>query len=182
MRLTTKSRFAVNAMIDVALREHRGPVTLSAIGARQKISLSYLEQMFSKLRRCGLVESSRGPGGGYTLARKATEISVADIILAVDEQAAQDAFGAGESRRKDAEAQKMTSDLWDALSNRMVEYMQSISLRQLVDEQRAKGFEIEAGPALKRRAPAAVAPKARPTTVSAPHSVFALGKYLQWTG
>jgi Rrf2 family iron-sulfur cluster assembly transcriptional regulator len=99
----------------------------------------------------------------------------------VDEQAAQDAFGAGESRRKDAEAQKMTSELWDALSNRMVEYMQSISLRQLVDEQRAKGFEIEAGPALKRRT-AVVAPKARPTTVSAPNSVFALGKYLQLKG
>lgn len=174
MRLTTKSRFAVNAMIDVALREHLGPVTLSAIGARQKISLSYLEQMFSRLRRSGLVESARGPGGGYTLARKASAISVADIILAVDDQAAQDAQGA----MGDADA-KMAGDLWDSLSACMLDYMQGISLRQLADEQRAKGVEIEAAPHRRR---AAVQPRPRQATVRAPNSVFAYGQYLQLKG
>jgi Rrf2 family transcriptional regulator, iron-sulfur cluster assembly transcription factor len=85
MRLTTKGRFAVTAMIDLALRHHSGPVTLAAISQRQEISLSYLEQLFGKLRRHQLVESTRGPGGGYTLAKKASEITVADIILSVDE-------------------------------------------------------------------------------------------------
>ena len=173
MRLTTKSRFAVNAMIDVALREHLGPVTLSAISARQHISLSYLEQMFSRLRRSGLVESARGPGGGYTLARKAVAICVSDIILAVDDQAAQDAQGVADA---DSDL-KMTSELWDSLSACMLDYLQSITLRQLVDEQRAKGVTIETGPA-KRRV-AAVQPKARPAPISAPNSVFAYGKYLQ---
>ena len=85
MRLTTKGRFAVTAMIDLALREHTGPVALAAISGRQQISLSYLEQLFGKLRRHELVESTRGPGGGYSLGRKAEEITVADIIVAVDE-------------------------------------------------------------------------------------------------
>ena len=85
MRLTTKGRFAVTAMIDLALREHAGPVALAAISARQQISLSYLEQLFGKLPRHELVESTRGPGGGYSLGRKAEEITVADIIVAVDE-------------------------------------------------------------------------------------------------
>ena len=85
MRLTTKGRFAVTAMIDLALRQNNGPVTLAAISQRQRISLSYLEQLFGKLRRHELVESTRGPGGGYTLARKAADITVADIIVSVDE-------------------------------------------------------------------------------------------------
>jgi Rrf2 family iron-sulfur cluster assembly transcriptional regulator len=174
MRLTTKSRFAVNAMIDVALREHLGPVTLSAIGARQQISLSYLEQMFSRLRRSGLVESARGPGGGYTLARKASGITVADIILAVDDQAAADAQGAALVGA--GGDPKSANELWDSLSACMLDYMQGVSLRQLVDEQRAKGVTIEAGPARRRTA---VQPKARPAVVSAPNSVFAYGKYLQ---
>ena len=85
MRLTTKGRFAVTAMIDLALRQNSGPVTLAAISQRQQISLSYLEQLFGKLRRNELVESTRGPGGGYTLARKAADITVTDIITSVDE-------------------------------------------------------------------------------------------------
>ena len=80
MRLTTKGRFAVTAMIDLGLRQSNGPVTLAAISQRQQISLSYLEQLFGKLRRHDLVESTRGPGGGYTLARNPSEITVADII------------------------------------------------------------------------------------------------------
>ncbi|MBE0599711.1 MAG: Rrf2 family transcriptional regulator, partial [Burkholderiaceae bacterium] len=85
MRLTTKGRFAVTAMIDLAMREHLGPVTLAGIAERQDISLSYLEQLFGKLRRNAIVESTRGPGGGYSLARKMSEISAADIVFAVDE-------------------------------------------------------------------------------------------------
>ena len=85
MRLTTKGRFAVTAMIDLGLRQSNGPVTLAAISQRQQISLSYLEQLFGKLRRHELVESTRGPGGGYSLARKAAEITVADIIVAVED-------------------------------------------------------------------------------------------------
>ena len=85
MRLTTKGRFAVTAMIDLGLRQTGGPVTLAAISQRQQISLSYLEQLFGKLRRNDLVESTRGPGGGYRLARTADETSIADIVHAVDE-------------------------------------------------------------------------------------------------
>ena len=87
MRLSTKGRFAVTAMIDVALREKLGPVPLSDIATRQQISLSYLEQMFSKLRHQGLVTSTRGPGGGYTLGHRADAITVADIIGAVEDDA-----------------------------------------------------------------------------------------------
>ena len=93
MRLTTKGRFAVTAMIDLALRENGGPVALAAISQRQQISLSYLEQLFGKLRRHQLVESTRGPGGGYSLGRRSDEITVADIIVAVDEPI--DATGCG---------------------------------------------------------------------------------------
>ena len=85
MRLTTKGRFAVTAMIDLALRSGEGPVTLAGISERQKISLSYLEQLFGKLRRHGLVDSVRGPGGGYCLARPGNQITVTDIVRAVDE-------------------------------------------------------------------------------------------------
>ena len=84
MRLTTKGRFAVTAMIDLALRSGDGPVTLAGISDRQKISLSYLEQLFGKLRRFSIVDSVRGPGGGYCLARPANQITVADIVRAVE--------------------------------------------------------------------------------------------------
>ena len=85
MRLTTKGRFAVTAMLDLALRNKQAPVTLAGIGVRQGISLSYLEQLFGKLRRNGLVESTRGPGGGYSLARNPAGITIAEIITSVDE-------------------------------------------------------------------------------------------------
>ena len=87
MRISTKSRFAVTAMIDVALRENAGPVPLSDIAVRHQISISYLEQMFSKLRQHGLVESTRGPGGGYALGHRGDAITVADIIEAVEGEA-----------------------------------------------------------------------------------------------
>ena len=133
MRLTTKGRFAVTAMIDLALRSNNGPVALAAISQRQQISLSYLEQLFGKLRRHELVESTRGPGGGYSLGRKSDEITVADIIVAVDEPI--DATGcAGKENCMGEDAGRcMTHDLWASLNQKMIEYLDSISLKKLVD-------------------------------------------------
>ena len=95
MRLSTKSRFAVTAMLDVALRDDRGPVSLAAISVRHQISLSYLEQLFSKLRQPGLVESTRGPGGGYSRSRNAEKITMADIVGAVDAPSDEEAAAEG---------------------------------------------------------------------------------------
>lgn len=134
MRLTTKGRFAVTAMIDLALRQHGGPVTLAGISERQKISLSYLEQLFGKLRRNQLVSSVRGPGGGYCLAKPLEAISVAAIIHAVDETLdATQCGGAGdcsEDRRP-----CMTHELWTNLNEKMFEYLNSVSLAELVAQQ-----------------------------------------------
>jgi Rrf2 family transcriptional regulator, iron-sulfur cluster assembly transcription factor len=136
MRLTTKGRFAVTAMMDLALRDSSGPVTLAEISSRQKISLSYLEQLFGKLRRHELVDSVRGPGGGYRLAKDTDRISVADIILAVDEPI--DATQcAGKENCRD-EQKCLTHDLWATLNDRIFEYLESVSLRQLVEEHRAR--------------------------------------------
>ena len=132
MRLSTKGRFAVTAMIEVALYERQGPVPLSDIAARQQISLSYLEQMFSKLRQHGLVESTRGPGGGYSLGQNPTSITVADIIRAVDGKRAGD--GRAGALEDEPLGQDMTQELWDALNSRIVDYMQSITLQKLVNE------------------------------------------------
>src|SRR5881392_4256255 len=117
MRLTTKGRFAVTAMIDLALREHSGPVALAAISGRQQISLSYLEQLFGKLRRQGLVESTRGPGGGYSLGRQASAISVAEIILSIEDETefnnrAQRADAPGAVHRCS------TDELWESVNRR----------------------------------------------------------------
>lgn len=145
MRLTTKGRFAVTAMIDLALRETHGPVTLAGISQRQKISLSYLEQLFGKLRRFNIVESTRGPGGGYTLARKPNEISVADIIVAVDEPIdATQCGGKGNCHNEeDHQGRCMTHDLWSNLNSKMVEYLSSVSLRDLVQQQEGRGVVIQ---------------------------------------
>ena len=141
MRLTTKGRFAVTAMIDLALRQNQGPVTLAGISARQEISLSYLEQLFGKLRRHEIVESVRGPGGGYNLARKAEEVTVADIIIAVDEPIDATQCG-GKENCHGAEHQQgtrcMTHDLWATLNTKMVDYLDSVSLKDLVDQQKLK--------------------------------------------
>ncbi len=136
MRLTTKGRFAVTAMIDLALREHTGPVALAAISARQQISLSYLEQLFGKLRRHELVESTRGPGGGYSLARSMKDITVSDVIFAVDEPL--DATQCGGKENCQEEGQCMTHELWANLNKRMIEYLDSVSLAELVEQQRAR--------------------------------------------
>lgn len=136
MRLTTKGRFAVTAMIDLAMRESGGPVTLAGISQRQKISLSYLEQLFGKLRRHQLVESTRGPGGGYTLGRTARETTVAAIIFAVDEPL--DATQCGGKENCLDEQRCMTHDLWSSLNEKMVAYLDSVTLAHLVAQQEAR--------------------------------------------
>jgi Rrf2 family iron-sulfur cluster assembly transcriptional regulator len=144
MRLTTKGRFAVTAMIDLALRQDKGPVTLAGISKRQEISLSYLEQLFGKLRRHEIVESVRGPGGGYNLARKAEDVTVADIIIAVDEPLdATQCGGKQNCHSPDHEngSRCMTHDLWAALNVKMVDYLDSVSLKDLVDQQKQKNSE-----------------------------------------
>lgn len=138
MRLTTKGRFAVTAMIDLALRQDRGPVTLAGISERQSISLSYLEQLFGKLRRHELVTSVRGPGGGYCLARPMGEISVADIIIAVDEPLDTTQCGGKEDCNGTAHQRCMTHDLWANLNRHMFAYLESVNLHSLVDELRAR--------------------------------------------
>lgn len=139
MRLTTKGRFAVTAMIDVAMNGGRGPVTLAAVSERQRISLSYLEQLFGKLRRHGLVESVRGPGGGYNLARPAAEVSVADVILAVDEPIDATQCGGRENCHDDRRC--MTHDLWTSLNAHIFSFLRSVTLAQMVEQQREKQAE-----------------------------------------
>jgi Rrf2 family iron-sulfur cluster assembly transcriptional regulator len=136
MRLTTKGRFAVTAMVDLAMHHGSGPVTLAEISGRQKISLSYLEQLFGKLRRHRLVASVRGPGGGYNLARDMAKLSVADIILAVDEPIDATQCGGKENCHDDQKC--LTHDLWASLNDRIFSYLESVTLRQLVDNQKAK--------------------------------------------
>ncbi len=133
MRLTTKGRFAVTAMVDLAIRSGNGPVTLAGISERQKISLSYLEQLFGKLRRSNVVASVRGPGGGYCLARPASKITVVDIIVAVDEPL--DVTNC--SAKGDCQDGKpcMTHELWYGLNETIHEYLGKINLQQLVDGQ-----------------------------------------------
>lgn len=134
MRLTTKGRFAVTAMVDLAMRHGSGPVALAEISQRQKISLSYLEQLFGKLRRRALVDSVRGPGGGYCLAKDMAQIVVSDIILAVDEPI--DATQCGGKENCQGEHKCLTHDLWANLNAHIYDYLRAISLRQLVDAQR----------------------------------------------
>jgi Rrf2 family iron-sulfur cluster assembly transcriptional regulator len=141
MRLTTKGRFAVTAMIDLAMHGGEDPVTLAEISDRQKISLSYLEQLFGKLRRQGLVSSVRGPGGGYRLARQGDSVSVADIILAVDEPIDATQCGGKENCRDEQKC--MTHDLWMSLNERIFEYLRSVTLAQLVAQQHAAAQDVK---------------------------------------
>jgi Rrf2 family transcriptional regulator, iron-sulfur cluster assembly transcription factor len=136
MRLTTKGRFAVTAMIDLGMRHQRGPVTLAGISERQKISLSYLEQLFGRLRRQGIVDSVRGPGGGYCLAKTMDEISVADIIRAVDEPIdATQCGGLGDCHNDGHPC--MTHELWTGLNKHIYQYLESVDLAKLVSGQMA---------------------------------------------
>lgn len=136
MRLTTKGRFAVTAMLDLAMQGGGRPVTLAGISRRQSISLSYLEQLFGKLRRHSLVDSVRGPGGGYTVARDLGAISVADIISAVDEPLDTTQCGGKENCHDDRKC--ITHDLWARLNRHIFDYLGAVTLQQLVDQQKAK--------------------------------------------
>ena len=140
MRLTTKGRFAVTAMIDLALHNASGPVTLTQISERQKISLSYLEQLFGKLRRRSLVTSVRGPGGGYNLASSTDQVSVADIIIAVDEPIDATQCGGKENCKDDKKC--ITHDLWTDLNRHIFEYMRAVKLSELVAKQLKKSSDV----------------------------------------
>lgn len=136
MKLTTKGRFAVTAMLDLAMQRSSDPVTLATMSARQHISLSYLEQLFGKLRRAKLVNSVRGPGGGYRLARDIGRLSVADIIVAVDEPIDSTRCGGKENCHDDKKC--ITHDLWAKLNEHIFDYLGAVTLKQLVDDQKAK--------------------------------------------
>ena len=136
MRLTTKGRYAVTAMLDLALHYEDGPITLADISQRQGISLSYLEQLFSKLRKNELVDSTRGPGGGYRLSRNADEIAVAQVITAVDEKVESTRCG-GLSNCHDGNP-CLTHDLWTELSEQIHGFLMSISLGELVEKNAGK--------------------------------------------
>ena len=140
MRLTTKGRFAVTAMVDLSMRQTRGPVTLAAISERQRISLSYLEQLFGKLRRAKLVNSVRGPGGGYCLARPIENITVADIITAVDEPI--DATQCAGKENCDDDRRCITHDLWATLNEKMNDYLNSVSLADVISHQQGKQVQV----------------------------------------
>ena len=130
MRLTTKGRYAVTAMLDLAYHSEKKPVTLTDIAKRQDISLSYLEQLFARLRRYGMVEGVRGPGGGYQLSRKAEQISIAQIISAVDETI--DSTRCGGKANCQKEQPCLTHDLWMGLSDQIRQYLDSISLHDVL--------------------------------------------------
>lgn len=132
MKLSTKGRYAVTAMFDIALHHDKGPVSLSDISERQGISLSYLEQLFMLLRDQGLVKSTRGPGGGYSLAVGSEEIAIADVIDAVDENV--DATRCGGSADCQNHQRCLTHDLWENLSGQIRSYLSGISLAQAVSD------------------------------------------------
>lgn len=133
MKLTTKGRYAVTAMLDLALHHEKGPITLADIAERQGISLSYLEQLFSRMRKKGLVYSVRGPGGGYSPARPTGEISIAEIITAVDESV--DTTRCNGAHNCQNNEVCLTHNLWEDLSNRIYDYLKEVSLQSLMATQ-----------------------------------------------
>jgi len=142
MRLSTKGRYAVTAMLDLALHSGKGPVTLAEISAAQGISLSYLEQLFAALRAKQLVRGVRGPGGGYYLGKAPEDISIANIICAVDEWVEFTRCGGRENCRDGQRC--LTHHLWDRLSDQIFQFLSGISLQDLVDQgRRGTGLSLE---------------------------------------
>ena len=133
MRLTTKGRYAVTAVLDLALHQDTGPVSLAAISERQRISLSYLEQLFAKLRRNNIVSSTRGPGGGYKLTNDVEEVRVSDIILAVDESCK--VVDCNDSNGCHEDYQCLTHDLWQELSDEIRSFLDGITLSEIMSQQ-----------------------------------------------
>lgn len=140
MKLTTKGRYAVTAMLDLALHAQENPVPLADISQRQGISLSYLEQLFAKLRKQGLVDSARGPGGGYRLSRDANEIAVAHVVTAIDEKV--DATRCGGMGNCQDGKPCLTHELWSDLSAQLYEFLEGISLGQLVERNAVKDIAV----------------------------------------
>ena len=134
MKLSTKGRYAVTAMLDIAIHNSEGPVSLSDISARQGISLSYLEQLFGRMRRRGLVASTRGPGGGYSLAHAPDQIAIADIIVAVDENV--DATRCGGKADCQNQERCLTHELWEDLSDQIHDFLSRISLADAINKER----------------------------------------------
>ncbi|WP_020229080.1 Rrf2 family transcriptional regulator [Acidovorax sp. MR-S7] len=170
MRLTTRGKLAVTALTDLALRSHGQPVALPSISARQGISLSYLEDIFSALRRAGIVSSIRGPGGGYTLLRPPQELSVADIVLASEKYMPRPA-GQDEGAPQSGD---MTAELWANFHSRVMEYLQSITVADLLAQQQAgertlQTMQVVSSPSRTR------AVKTQLPAQNVPNSVFALG-------
>jgi len=136
MKLTTRGRYAVTAMLDLALYENKGPISLADISERQEISLSYLEQLFSRLRHGKLVESTRGPGGGYRIARPLDEVSIADIVRAVNESV--DTTQCGGQKNCHQHGRCLTHDLWEGLSDQIDNFLSGISLKDLTDKNQVR--------------------------------------------
>ena len=134
MRLSTKGRYAVMAMVDIAANANGNPISLADVADRQEISQSYLEQLFAKLRRAGLVKSVRGPGGGYLLAHSAGETRIADIILSVDEHIKVTRCSPGSPGCTSKNSRCLTHDLWQELGDKIRLYLNSISLEDVVDD------------------------------------------------
>ncbi|MBX2836064.1 MAG: Fe-S cluster assembly transcriptional regulator IscR [Gammaproteobacteria bacterium] len=149
MKLTTKGRYAVTAMLDLALHAHTDPVSLAEISTRQEISLSYLEQLFAKLRRKDLVASTRGPGGGYRVARALSDVAISEIIEAVNES-----FDATQCQGKEnchSQGRCLTHDLWDALSAQIEEFLSGVSLQDLIDRQNVQTVTVRQDTIMMRR-------------------------------
>ena len=140
MKLTTKGRYAVTAMLDLALHGDEGPVSLAEISTRQEISLSYLEQLFSKLRKHGLVTSTRGPGGGYSVARSLGDVAVSQIIGAVNESV--DATQCAGKENCHSHGRCLTHDLWEGLSAQIEDFLSSVSLQDMIDRQRVQSVSM----------------------------------------
>ena len=140
MRLTTKGRYAVTAVLDLAFHQEGGPVSLAAISERQGISLSYLEQLFSKLRRNDIVVSTRGPGGGYTLKSATDELSISSIILAVDETVKVAACDSKDGCH--GEHRCLTHDLWQDLSDEIKGFLDGITLAEMMNNKRVKEVSV----------------------------------------
>lgn len=167
MRLTTRGKLAVTAITDLALHSHGRPVPLPSICARQQASLSYLEDIFGALRRAGLVASTRGPGGGYTLARPASEVTVAQIIAAAE---------APLVRPDSAARSDMTTELWSSFQTRVMDYLQSITVADLLAQHQGRPTaQPTPEPARSARNRARTEPATQFPRKGVPNSVFALG-------
>lgn len=154
MRLSTKSRFAVSAMLDVALHQQHGSVPLSTISKRIGASVSYLEQIFGRLRQCGVVSSVRGPGGGYCLARPAANVAIADIVMAIDGPQCTMEIGdhrCTPSAEQGVDTSSVTHFLWNGLNRKILDYLTSVSLQDLVETALASRVDCRSHVQLRQR-------------------------------